>query len=148
MATKAMDRPAGWQSLRRRLGSLAPTRWAPVRRRGVFAVLWLAFGLLPFLVPPPAAEALPDCCLGNGAHQCAMRQAAHAAGNPSIVVTVPCNAARPKAVDGTQHTALRPAPLPEGTLGLAPREPLPLAVEKVAAAVFGVRSSRAPPRFV
>ena len=106
-------------------------------------MLWLAIGLLPVLAAPrPQASSLPPCCQGEGAHKCFMRQAANAA----TVVTVACNAARPKVAAGADFTTLHPAVFRETALSAASREPLPRPVLLVSAAVFGVRSSRAPPR--
>ncbi len=123
------------------LKGIAALRW-----RSAVALLWLPFSLLPSLVPPPAADPLPDCCQGHGAHKCFLWQAA----NASTVVTVPCNAApEPKAaMSGANLTAVHPALLQHRILCVAPREALPHPVDRVPAAVFGVLSSRGPPHLV
>jgi hypothetical protein len=72
----------------------------------------------------------------------------NAAGAPVTVVTVRCDAPRPKVAAGIDLTALYPAPFQEGTLCPALCEVLPHPVDRVPAVVFGVRSSRGPPRLV
>lgn len=122
-------------------------RWriAGARWRSVVAVLWLFAGPLPFLVPPRPADPLPDCCWGDGAHKCSLRKAE----NSPTVVTVPCNAPRPKAaVSGANLTALHPVFFHERALYAAPGETLPHPVDRVPSAAFGSLSSRAPPHLV
>jgi hypothetical protein len=68
------------------------------------------------------------------------------AGKP--VLAVPCNAPVVKIVASADLTALPTALPPAGALGPALRQALPDLSDQVPAAVFGVRSSRAPPRLV